>query len=216
MRSSQRLRAVASALALVALSLAAGSRSPALAGGPSFHLVDLGDFHLPVHVDEAPGSPDLLFVVEKRGTITVLDNGVEQPEPFLDLEQVILIRHSNHPYHHGGQLQFGPDGHLYISTGDAYVKKNAQDRGTLLGKLLRIDPQPAGGYAVPPGNPFVGGRGRNEIVALGLRNPWRFSFDSLTGDVAIQTSARATGRRSTTRLRAAWTVPTSAGAASRD
>lgn len=87
--------------------------------------------------------------------------------------------------HLGGQLAFGPDGFLYISTGDGsrgYVDKevldNAQRRNILLGKLLRIDPvAKRGPYRVPKSNPFVGRRGRDEIYAYGLRNPWRFSFD---------------------------------------
>jgi glucose/arabinose dehydrogenase len=87
--------------------------------------------------------------------------------------------------HLGGQLAFGPDGFLYISTGDAsrgYVDeeivRNGQRLGNLFGKLLRIDPVAKGrAYRIPGSNPFVGRRGRDEIYAYGLRNPWRFSFD---------------------------------------
>jgi glucose/arabinose dehydrogenase len=87
--------------------------------------------------------------------------------------------------HLGGQLAFGPDGFLYISTGDGSrgyvdeeVVKNAQRLRSPFGKLLRIDPTAKGrAYRVPPSNPFVGRRGRDEIYAYGLRNPWRFSFD---------------------------------------
>jgi glucose/arabinose dehydrogenase len=91
-------------------------------------------------------------------------------------------------YHHGGQLQFGPDGYLWVSTGVGDVTGRAPDLGDLHGKLLRIDPAPSGAqpYAVPPDNPFVGVNGaRPEIWAYGLRNPWRFSFDRLTGDLTI-------------------------------
>ncbi len=97
--------------------------------------------------------------------------------------------------HNGGHLAFGPDGLLYIGTGDGGGaddqhgrRGNAQDRGSLLGKLLRIDPRPAGSraYRVPAGNPFRGRGGmRGEIYAYGLRNPWRFSFDRRTGDITI-------------------------------
>jgi glucose/arabinose dehydrogenase len=94
--------------------------------------------------------------------------------------------------HNGGQLQFGPDGLLYIGTGDggsaADPERNAQDLGSLLGKLLRIDPNPAGerAYSIPADNPFVDVPGAEpEIFALGLRNPWRFSFDRETGALAI-------------------------------
>ena len=87
--------------------------------------------------------------------------------------------------HVGGQLQFGPDGFLYISTGDgsrgfkdSRLTRRAQQRRSLFGKLLRIDPVAKHSrYAVPDSNPYVGRRGRDEIFARGLRNPWRFSFD---------------------------------------
>jgi glucose/arabinose dehydrogenase len=101
------------------------------------------------------------------------------------------------PYvnHDGGQLAFGPDGDLYIGLGDGGSggdpQNHAQDLGSLLGKILRIDVRPgaaSGGiaYGIPAGNPFVGRSGaRPEIWAYGLRNPWRFSFDSATGDLLI-------------------------------
>lgn len=92
--------------------------------------------------------------------------------------------------HNGGQLQFGPDGYLYISIGDGGSggdpQNNGQNLGTLLGKILRIDVDGGAPYAIPPDNPFVGTAGAlNEIWAWGLRNPWRFSFDRLTGDLLI-------------------------------
>ena len=94
--------------------------------------------------------------------------------------------------HNGGQLAFGPDRHLYIAFGDGGgggdPKGNGQSLGSLLGKILRIDPRPAGGrpYRVPADNPFVDtDDARPEIWAYGLRNPWRFSFDSATGDLWI-------------------------------
>ena len=93
--------------------------------------------------------------------------------------------------HNGGQLQFGRDGFLYISTGDGGGSgdpdRNAQRRTSLLGKLLRIDidrPPFAAAYRIPLGNPYVGvPPWRAEVIALGLRNPWRFSFDRATGDL---------------------------------
>jgi glucose/arabinose dehydrogenase len=97
--------------------------------------------------------------------------------------------------HNGGQLAFGPDHLLYIGTGDGGgvgdphgARGNAQNLRSLLGKILRIDPRARRGraYSVPAQNPFRGRRGaRGEIYAYGLRNPWRFSFDRLTGDLAI-------------------------------
>ena len=99
------------------------------------------------------------------------------------------IEHSRFPNHNGGQLQFGPDGYLYVGTGDGGSfgdpRENAQDRRSLLGKILRIDPANGDRYAIPDGNPFKKGKGRDEIYALGLRNPWRFSFDRETGAIAI-------------------------------
>ncbi len=90
--------------------------------------------------------------------------------------------------HNGGQLQFGPDGYLYIGMGDGGSggdpRGAGQDLGTLLGKLLRVDVS-ALPFAVPPSNPMLPGVGRTAIWALGLRNPWRFSFDRTTGDLLI-------------------------------
>ena len=104
---------------------------------------------------------------------------------------VITIEHSENSNHNGGQLQFGPDGNLDIGTGDGGSSgdppENAQDKGSLLGKLLRIDPRRAKGrpYSVPNDNPFAGGGGQAEIYSLGLRNPYRFSFDRKNGALII-------------------------------
>ncbi len=94
--------------------------------------------------------------------------------------------------HNGGQLQFGPDGLLYIGMGDGGgagdQDNNAQNRSSLLGKMLRIDPTPQGKrpYTIPTDNPFVGNSAwRPEIYSSGLRNPWRFSFDRDNGDLII-------------------------------
>jgi glucose/arabinose dehydrogenase len=96
------------------------------------------------------------------------------------------------PNHNGGDLEFGPDGFLYVAMGDGGgagdPEGNGQDTGSLLGKLLRLDPEgaPAGeAYAVPPDNPFVGGGGAPEVWLYGVRNPWRFSFDRDTSDLWI-------------------------------
>ena len=105
--------------------------------------------------------------------------------------KVLEIEHSEFANHNGGQLQFGPDEHLYIATGDGGggddTLDNGQDKDSLLGKLLRIDPEEDGGdrYSVPGGNPFVGRNGKNEIYSYGLRNPFRFSFDRGNGDLTI-------------------------------
>lgn len=94
--------------------------------------------------------------------------------------------------HNGGGLAFGPDGFLYVGLGDGGRAGdplgNGQDPSTLLGSLLRIDPDGAVGaaaYAIPEGNPFVDGGGAPEVWLYGVRNPWRFSFDPPTGDLWI-------------------------------
>jgi len=91
--------------------------------------------------------------------------------------------------HNGGQLQFGPDGYLYIGMGDGGSGgdpgNRAQNLGDLLGKMLRIDVS-GPGYTIPPNNPFANSsNARREIWAYGMRNPWRFTFDRLTGDLWI-------------------------------
>jgi glucose/arabinose dehydrogenase len=105
--------------------------------------------------------------------------------------QIVLRIPEPTPAHHGGLMVFGPDGHLYIGTGDGETALaaagTAQDASQLLGKILRIDPI-GPGYSVPPDNPFVNGPGRDEVWALGLRNPRGISFDRVTGTTAIADS----------------------------
>lgn len=103
---------------------------------------------------------------------------------------VIQIPHPVNSNHNGGQLQFLGN-LLYFGTGDGGAggdpPNNAQNKDVLLGKLLRIDPRPSGGrpYSVPNSNPFVGRDGRDEIYSYGLRNPFRFSFDTTRGQPRI-------------------------------
>lgn len=107
--------------------------------------------------------------------------------------QILLVAEQpkdNIPNHHGGTLQFGPDGMLYVSIGDggAYIKvtNRAQELNHLLGKLLRIDVDHGSLYSIPADNPFVGVPNvRAEIWSYGLRNPWRYSFDRLTGELFL-------------------------------
>ncbi len=107
---------------------------------------------------------------------------------------LLTIPHPTNSNHNGGQLQFGPDGYLYMGTGDGGSANdppcNAQRDEVLLGKLLRIDVDQNVNsppfYGIPPDNPFAApGGARDEIWAKGLRNPWRFSFDRVTGDLWI-------------------------------
>ena len=109
-----------------------------------------------------------------------------------DQSSALVLLKITQPYqnHNGGQLQFGPDGYLYIGMGDGGSggdpQNNAQNPGTHLGKMLRIDVDGGVPYAIPASNPFVGNpEVLDEIWALGLRNPWRFSFDRQTGDLFI-------------------------------
>ena len=105
------------------------------------------------------------------------------------LRKVIQIPHRDAANHNGGQVAFGPDGNLWLGTGDGGgacdPDGNAQNTSSLLGKLLRISPSKRGGYTIPDGNPFANGAGRDEIYATGLRNPFRFSFDEPTGTIVI-------------------------------
>lgn len=107
-------------------------------------------------------------------------------------EEIILRIAQPGPNHNGGSLAFGPhDGYLYISSGEGQLSvaplNNAQDPASLLGKILRIDVEgPTKPYGIPADNPFVNtANARGEVWALGLRNPWRFSFDPQTGDLFI-------------------------------
>lgn len=115
-----------------------------------------------------------------------------------DATSGVTIIEQSQPFsnHNGGGLNFGPDGFLYFSYGDGGSGGDpgcrAQDPTTLLGKMIRIDvdnddfpADPLRNYAIPAGNPFAGGGGLPEIFHVGLRNPWRWSFDSATGDMWI-------------------------------
>ena len=106
--------------------------------------------------------------------------------------RTVLSVEQPYPNHNGGLVLFGPDRRLYIGMGDGGSAddpdRTAQDLGSLLGKILRIDPLPRGGepYTVPADNPFTEREGaRPEVFLYGLRNPWRFSFDPDTGGLWI-------------------------------
>jgi hypothetical protein len=137
-----------------------------------------------------------VFYTGRDGDIFVsqFNASASDPDRAYPTEKVILrIEHSRYANHNGGQLAFGPDGYLYIGTGDGGGAgdplENGQNRRTLLGKLLRIDVNRASGgrnYAIPSTNPYAASTVyRREIWSYGLRNPWRFSFDRSTGDLYI-------------------------------
>ncbi len=212
-----------------------------------------GGFEGPVYATSDPADPDRLFVVERAGSIQLLENG--EVKPFADLRAVVVpegeggllsialapdfrasgrlfvfytgkeaptdpvalppdihvaelvasgssaplsslrnlltIPHPEHDNHYGGQLQFGPEGALFVSTGDGGgggdPEENAQDLTSRLGKILRLDPNPSPGLAYTiPDNPFVATAGADPLIwSYGLRNPFRFSFDRLSGDLWI-------------------------------
>ena len=103
--------------------------------------------------------------------------------------EILLTIAQPFPNHNGGSLNFGPDGYLYIGMGDGGSGGDPNDYGqnlnSLLGKMLRIDVDGETGYAIPADNPYVGIAGEDEIWAVGVRNPWKFSFDRQTGDLWI-------------------------------
>jgi glucose/arabinose dehydrogenase len=110
----------------------------------------------------------------------------EPQPPRLDptTERVLLTVDQPYSNHNGGQLAFGPDGYLYLGLGDGGAggdpHGNGQNPDALLGKILRLDVD-GDPYAIPPDNPFTDGGGAPEAFIIGLRNPWRFSFDRSTG-----------------------------------
>uniref|UniRef100_A0AAU6WVI3 PQQ-dependent sugar dehydrogenase n=1 Tax=Chryseobacterium endophyticum TaxID=1854762 RepID=A0AAU6WVI3_9FLAO len=104
-------------------------------------------------------------------------------------EKIILNVPKPFDNHNGGSIHFAPDGYLWVVTGDGGSggdpNNNAQNKNSLLGKLLRLDINATGAYNIPPGNPFVGIDGADEVWAYGLRNAWKFNFDTVSGNVMI-------------------------------
>lgn len=98
-------------------------------------------------------------------------------------EQILMSLEQSGAIHTMGNLAFGPDGFLYIGSGDGGSNVRAQNLNDLHGKLLRIDVDKGSPYAIPPDNPYAGGGGAAEIYAVGFRSPWRFSFDRETGEL---------------------------------
>ncbi len=150
---------------------------------------------LAFHPDFATNGFVFVYFTRPGGDIVVnrMTANAERTFASLTTEQpVLVIEHSEHANHNGGAMAFGPDGYLYIGTGDGGgggdPLANGQDiTSELLGKILRIDPDldGNGGYTIPADNPFVGVGGDDEIWAYGLRNPWRISFDRTTGNLFI-------------------------------
>jgi len=142
-----------------------------------------------------PGVPDafLSYVARRDGQLvsrvtrmSSTDGGIT-----FDRSTESLVLEVDQPFtnHKGGELAFGPDGHLYFGLGDgggaADPFGNGQNPNTLLGKLIRVDIDGERPFTIPSDNPFAAGGGRPEIYAVGFRNPWRFSFDDETGDLWV-------------------------------
>lgn len=236
----------AAAVALLASGLASGE--PAGRGAHADRDEVASGLNQPIYVAAAPGVADLIYVVQRPGTVRALDPTDGSSQQFLDIQgrvstageggllsiafdphyqsnglfyayyttggshtikidefeansdtnadegsrrTVKTIAHPGAENHQGGTVAFGPDNRLYAAIGDGGdagdPDESAQDRGELTGKLLRINPHGNGDgdYSIPRSNPFVGRPGRDEIYALGLRNPFRFSFDEPTGRIEI-------------------------------
>ena len=152
-----------------------------------------GALYVHYSAPDGSGNPDVdHFSVISRFSVSAGDPNQVDPAS----ESIVLRYPQPYSNHNGGMLAFGPDGLLYIGLGDGGLAGDPGDRAqnadVLLGKILRIDPQgddfptdPDRNYRIPPSNPFVAGPGADEVWALGLRNPWRFSFDRVTGDLLI-------------------------------
>jgi glucose/arabinose dehydrogenase len=152
------------------------------------------------HPDYAQNGKFYVFLTNAAGNLEVRAYARSAADPDRAAagngDVILTIPHPSFSNHNGGWMAFGPDGYLYIATGDGGSGgdpgNNAQNKESLLGKMLRIDVNGDGfagdaarDYAIPDDNPFVGLGGADEIWATGLRNPWRNSFDRLTGDLYI-------------------------------
>jgi glucose/arabinose dehydrogenase len=138
------------------------------------------------------GSRIYVNYTDREGDTHVVEYRMSGDDIDADTRREILFVDQPFANHNGGQLAFGPDGFLYIGLGDGGGQGDPQQRGQntddLLGKILRVDPtQPSASqaYGIPAGNPFATGGGAPEVWLYGVRNPWRFSFDSATDDLWV-------------------------------
>lgn len=140
-----------------------------------------------------PTRPERFYInyTDRKGTTIIARYHVSDNPNVADPASAELLLSLPQPAgnHNGGHVLFGPDGYLWIGTGDGGAAndryQNGQNANTLLGAMLRLDVSSETGYTIPPDNPFVAGGGAPEIWAIGLRNPWRYSFDRATGDLWI-------------------------------
>ena len=152
-----------------------------------------GLLSLAFHPQYASNGRFYVYFTDLNGDLRIVRYTVSSDPDSADpatADTVLKIAHPGQANHNGGQLQFGPDGMLYIGVGDGGgggdPNGNGQNPHALLAKLLRVDVNGASGYAIPADNPFADGvSGAPEVWSGGLRNPWRFSFDRSTGDLYI-------------------------------
>lgn len=149
-----------------------------------------GLLSLAFHPDYPTTNAFFVYYTDNDGNVVISRFNVTADANAADADSEVILLTIGQPYrnHNGGQIAFGPDGHLYIGVGDGGSANDPENyglnRNTLLGKMLRIDIDAGDLYAVPADNPFVNDdSARNEIWAYGLRNPWRFAFDRATGDL---------------------------------
>ncbi len=152
--------------------------------GLAFHPAYATNGRFFVYYTRSDGDIQVSEFQRSAGNANLADAGSERP--------ILRIEHSTYSNHNGGMLAFGPDGYLYIGTGDGGGAGDplgsGQNINSRLGKLLRLDidtANPSIAYDVPPTNPFVGTAGDDLVWSYGLRNPWRFSFDRVTDDLWI-------------------------------
>lgn len=134
----------------------------------------------------------IAYTAVEDGRVVLGEHVVSDDPNIASAEEASLLEVAQpSPQHNGGQLQFGPDGYLYLGLGDGEIAvagsgRHANRLDSLLGKILRLDVSEPGRYRVPADNPFVGRNGAQpEIWAYGLRNPWRFSFDRDSGEAYV-------------------------------
>jgi glucose/arabinose dehydrogenase len=149
--------------------------------GLAFHPSYANNGYFFVNYTHLNSARDTLYTLIERYTVSAAPDSADSASHKLILR--IVQPYSNH---NGGLVMFGPDGMLYIGMGDGGLggdpQNRAQNRDSLLGKLLRIDVDGGDPYVNPPNNPYAGTtNGRGEIWAIGLRNPWRFAFDRVAG-----------------------------------
>jgi len=156
--------------------------------------LEQGLLSIAFHPDYQQNGRFFAYYTDAAGTTHISSFMVSEDDPNrVDASSEIVLLSVDQPFpnHNGGQLKFGPDGYLYAGFGDGGSANDplgsGQNRGTLLGSLLRLDVDHSPDiYAIPATNPFIADENRrNEIWSWGLRNPWRFSFDKLTGDLFI-------------------------------